>query len=180
MAKTVNVLLKSRVWENYKHGSVGGIMVANFLSLKVKESTSHEISTRPNVTLAKNSASENSFLTSQRYTAKPKPINVPCAVAIRIELAKTYPRTKFHVKSLRDGKSIHVAWVDGPARSVVENHLKEIYVMGYYDLALNQYIYNNLKKNIFQVKRISCNRMNGRYLENFDQSSPSSPQGLLF
>jgi len=110
-----------------------------------------------------------------------------CAKAIKSELKKVFPETKFSVISsvFSGGDSVHVEYEDGPRQADVEKIIDK-YQDGYFDGMQDLYVYNNhedglprakyvqlsrkiSEKNDKLLKEIVCKRYNKK-LEEFDRS----------
>ena len=81
------------------------------------------------------------------------------AKAIRIELKKAFPGTKFSVRSeiYSGGDSVNVFWKNGPTTSVINAIIKK-YQYGHFDGMTDCYEFSNRRNNIPQVKFVFANR----------------------
>lgn len=81
------------------------------------------------------------------------------AKAIRKELGKAFPETKFQVRSesYSMGSSVDVDWTDGPTTDMVEEIIKK-YQYGHFNGMEDLYEYSNTREDIPQVKFVMTQR----------------------
>lgn len=82
-----------------------------------------------------------------------------CAKAIREELKKEFPGTKFRVtcQNYSMGNNVNVYWTDGPAGKTVKSLLSK-YEYGSFNPMEDIYEYSNTREDIPQTKFLFCNR----------------------
>jgi len=82
-----------------------------------------------------------------------------CAKAIRVELKKNFPATKFQVRSdsFAGGNSVRIDYIDGVASSKVEELLSK-YQYGHFNGMIDLYECSNSRKDIPQVKYVQVSR----------------------
>jgi hypothetical protein len=87
-----------------------------------------------------------------------KEISTHAMVAKRIknELHEAFPSIKFIIRS--DTSSVHICWTDGPLMEQVEKVVCK-YVMGFYDSMNDCFEYDNVRKDIPQVKYVFTTRV---------------------
>ena len=78
-----------------------------------------------------------------------------CAAAIRAELKRLWPRTKFWVKSERfaGGNAVNIDWHHGPTVPEVDEITKK-FQKGYFNAMTDCYEFTNLRRDIPQVRFI--------------------------
>lgn len=84
------------------------------------------------------------------------------AKAIRKELKKIFPLTKFSVTSKNN--SIDINWLDGPSTKQI-NGIVYKYQYGRFNLTEDMYDYTNVRDNIPQVKYLFLNREISEYIK---------------
>ena len=82
-----------------------------------------------------------------------------CAKAIRTELKKEFPKTKFSVTSenFAGGNAVRIAWTDGPTGEQIEKYTNK-YQYGHFDGMIDCYEYSNNRDDIPQAKYITTRR----------------------
>lgn len=91
---------------------------------------------------------------------KPISTHVATAKAIRQDLKKAYPLTKFQVcsDSFTGGTSVAIEWLDGPTSDMVKE-LVDKYQYGHFDSMQDIYVsYSNQIKGLPQVKYVQVRR----------------------
>ena len=93
---------------------------------------------------------------------KPKRILSTAALAakaIRMELKKSFPKTKFSVysKNYSGGNSVHVSWKGGPRESTIDKIINK-YQYGHFDGMTDCYEFSNRRNEIPQVTFVFANR----------------------
>jgi len=78
------------------------------------------------------------------------------AAAIREELKKAFPETKFKVtsKGFSMGNAVDISWTDGPCTGAVEA-ITSKYQYGSFDGSIDLYEYDNRREDIPQAKYVS-------------------------
>lgn len=81
------------------------------------------------------------------------------AKAIRRELKKAFPKTKFSVtsKSYSMGNSVQVDWTDGPDTEAVNSIIKK-YQYGHFDGMTDSYEFSNNRNDIPQAMFVTASR----------------------
>lgn len=81
------------------------------------------------------------------------------AKAIRAELKKAFPNTKFSVtsSSFANGDSVHIDWLDGPTTTAVEA-ITGKYQYGHFDGMIDLYENTNQRSDIPQSKYVQTRR----------------------
>ena len=82
-----------------------------------------------------------------------------CANAIRKELKKAFPKTKFSItsKGFAGGDDVNINYIDGPSRQEVEEITKK-YQYGHFDGMIDLYEDSNIREDIPQTKYLFVNR----------------------
>lgn len=82
-----------------------------------------------------------------------------CAKAIRNELKKAYPNTKFSVtsESFSMGNAVRINWDNGPTVEMVDA-ITGKYEYGHFDGMTDSYEYSNRRNDIPQIKYVTTNR----------------------
>lgn len=82
-----------------------------------------------------------------------------CAKAIKAELKKLFPKTKFSVtsESYSGGDSVRISWIDGVTEERVHNIVKK-YQAGSFDGMTDSYTYDNRDSNLPQAKYVHTQR----------------------
>lgn len=88
------------------------------------------------------------------------------AKAIRADLKKAFPKTKFSVtsESYSMGNSVWVRWVDGPTRESVHKIACK-YQEGHFDGMDDSYVLSNLNPSLPQVKFVQLQRRSLNHVE---------------
>lgn len=86
-------------------------------------------------------------------------IHANTAKAIRKELKKEFPLTKFSVTSqiFAGGNSVHIEWTDGPTMDQVDK-ITNKYQEGHFNSMEDMYELSNLQNDIPQVKYVQTRR----------------------
>jgi hypothetical protein len=81
------------------------------------------------------------------------------ATAIKQELKKAFPNTKFSVKSdsFSGGDSVRINWIDGPTTEMVDNIVSK-YQYGSFNGMIDMYEYDNSNPDIPQTKYVQTSR----------------------